>query len=53
LCSSSPSKQPAAIVLLTSELTQVATDSVNNANLPVEVNGISVTIDSSGGHLHT
>jgi hypothetical protein len=47
------SKQPAAIVLLASELTQVATDSVNDANLPVEISGISVTIDSSGVHLHT
>ncbi len=45
-------KQPAAIVLQASELTQVATDSVKDANLPVAVSGIAVTIDSSGVHLN-
>jgi hypothetical protein len=44
-------KQPAAIVLSASELTQAATDGVNDVNLPVQVSGIIVTIDSAGVHL--
>ena len=45
-------KQPAAIVLAASELTQAATDGVRSANLPVPVNAIIVTIDRDGVHLN-
>jgi hypothetical protein len=45
-------KQPAAIVLSAAELTQAAADGVKDANLPVPVSGIIVTIDSAGVHLN-
>jgi hypothetical protein len=44
-------KQPAAIVLSAAELTQAAATGVKDANLPVPVTGIIVTIDSAGVHL--
>ena len=39
-------------MLQASEHTQVATDNVKAATLPVDVSGIAVTIDSSGVHLN-
>ena len=44
-------KRSAAIVLTASELTQAAADGVKNANLPLPVTGIVVTIDRDGAHL--
>lgn len=44
-------KQPAAIVVSATELTQAAADGVKSANLPVPVTGIIVTIDRDGVHL--
>jgi hypothetical protein len=45
-------KQPAAIVVSASELTLAAADGVRNANLPVPVSGVTVTIDGAGLHLN-
>jgi hypothetical protein len=45
-------KQPAAIVLQASELTQAATDGLKDVNLPVRVSGIIVSIDGAGVHLN-
>jgi Tfp pilus assembly major pilin PilA len=45
-------KQPAAIVLQASELTQAATDGLKGVNLPVQVSGIIVSIDGAGVHLN-
>lgn len=45
-------KQPATLVLLASELTKAAVDSVASAGLPVAVSGIIVSIDSAGLHLN-
>lgn len=45
-------KQPAAIILSASELTQAAVESAASAGLPVTVSGITVTIDSAGLHLN-
>jgi hypothetical protein len=45
-------KQPAAIVLQASELTQAATDGLKNVNLPVQISGIIVSIDGAGVHLN-
>jgi Tfp pilus assembly major pilin PilA len=45
-------KQPAAIVLQASELTQAATDGLKGVNLPVQVGGIIVSIDGAGVHLN-
>ncbi len=44
-------KQPAALVLLASELTKAALDGAATAGLPVTVSGIIVSIDGSGLHL--
>lgn len=43
-------KQPASIVLSAAELTQAAADSVAEADLPVPVSDIAVTIDGAGIH---
>ena len=45
-------KQPAAIVLSATELTQAAVDGAASAGLPVNVSGIVVTIDRAGLHLN-
>ncbi len=42
------SKQPAAVVLAASELTQAATDNLKSVNLPVTVSGLIITIDRDG-----
>lgn len=44
-------KQPAAIVLAASELTAAGAKAAADANLPVPVTNINVTIDASGVHL--
>jgi len=44
-------QHPAAIVLRASELTDVAGDSLKDADLPVDVSGIAVTIDNAGLHV--
>jgi hypothetical protein len=41
-------KQPAAIVLSATELTQAATDNLKSVNLPVTVSGLIITIDRDG-----
>jgi hypothetical protein len=46
-------KQPASIVMSAAELTQAAADGVTDANLPVPVGAIVVTIDRAGVHLST
>ena len=45
-------KQPAAIILSASELTQAAAESAATAGLPVTVSGISISIDRAGLHLN-
>jgi len=42
------SKQPAAVVLAATELTQAATDNLKSVNLPVTVSGLIITIDRDG-----
>jgi hypothetical protein len=42
------SKQPAAIVLSATELTQAATDNLKSVSLPVTVSGLVITIDRDG-----
>jgi len=41
-------KQPAAVVLAATELTQAATDNLKTVNLPVTVSGLIITIDRDG-----